>query len=305
MKSLECLVFYFLVCENMPELMNHWRELATDYGNSFLEWIARFPVSLFRGELFLLFVILIFIVIYFRFKSGKQLFTKLGNSFILLFEMMFEKIYDFFIEIIGEHQKYRVKSFVIGMFFVILFSNLMGTLLDFVGIAFPGLEEWIIAPTTDANFNIAMAVSAVLLILYLQMKHLGVGKFFYEYVPLLGKGIITIEKGNMSKWVYYPVWLIAKLFDILISLFVGALDIIGNFAKVISLSFRLTGNMMSGTILLWMLVVGLKGLTSTMTGFEFPVLFPLLIVLQGVLVAVIQAFVFALLTAIFIKVATE
>ena len=36
------------------------------------------------------------------------------------------------------------------MFFVILFSNLMGTLLDFVGIAFPGLEEWIIAPTTDA-----------------------------------------------------------------------------------------------------------------------------------------------------------
>ena len=39
------------------------------------------------------------------------------------------------------------------MFFVILFSNLMGTLLDFVGIAFPGLEEWIIAPTTDANFN--------------------------------------------------------------------------------------------------------------------------------------------------------
>ena len=58
------------------------------------------------------------------------------------------------------------------MFFVILFSNLMGTLLDFVGIAFPGLEEGIIAPTTDANFNIAMAVVSVLLILYLQMKHL-------------------------------------------------------------------------------------------------------------------------------------
>ena len=48
----------------------------------------------------------------------------------------------------------------------------MGTLLDFVGIAFPGLEEWIIAPTTDANFNIAMAVVSVLLILYLQTKHL-------------------------------------------------------------------------------------------------------------------------------------
>lgn len=109
----------------------------------------------------------------------------------------------------------------------------------------------------------------------------------------------------MSKAVYYPLRLFAKLFDIIISLFVGALDIIGNFAKVISLSFRLTGNMMSGTILLGMLVTGLKALTSSLTGAEFPILFPLLIVLQGILVAVIQAFVFALLTAIFIKVATE
>lgn len=270
-----------------------------------MQWIGQLPLDLLRGEFFLLLLILLFVLVYYRFKSGKQLFTKFGNNFILLFELMFEKVYDFFIEIIGEGQKYWVKSFVIGMFFVILFSNLMGTFLDFLAIAFPGLETWIIAPTTDANFNIAMAVAAVLLILYLQMRHLGVGKFFYEYVPFFGKGIITIERGTMSKWVYYPVWFIAKLFDILISLFVGALDIIGNFAKVISLSFRLTGNMMSGTILLGMLVMGLKGLTSAMTGFEFPVLFPLLIVLQGILVAVIQAFVFALLTAIFIKVATE
>lgn len=280
--------------QNIPE----WRDQAEAR-------LSAFPLSLLRWESILLFLIIVFVVIYHRFKSGKQIFTKFWNSFILLFEMMFEKIYDFFIEIIGEHQKYWVKSFVIWMFFVILFSNLMGTLLDFVGIAFPGLEEWIIAPTTDANFNIAMAVVSVLLILYLQMKHLWVGKFFYEYVPLFWKNIITIERGTMPKLVYYPLWLFAKLFDILISLFVGALDIIGNFAKVISLSFRLTGNMMSGTILLGMLVMGLKALTSSMTGFEFPILFPLIIVLQGVLVAIIQAFVFALLTAIFIKVATE
>ena len=280
--------------QNIPE----WRDQAGAR-------LSAFPLSLLRWELILLFLIIVFVVIYHRFKSGKQVFTKFWNSFILLFEMMFEKIYDFFIEIIGEHQKYWVKSFVIWMFFVILFSNLMGTLLDFVGIAFPGLEEWIIAPTTDANFNIAMAVVSVLLILYLQMKHLWVGKFFYEYVPLFWKNIITIERGTMPKFIYYPLWLFAKLFDILISLFVGALDIIGNFAKVISLSFRLTGNMMSGTILLGMLVMGLKALTSSMTGFEFPILFPLIIVLQGVLVAIIQAFVFALLTAIFIKVATE
>lgn len=289
----------------MSELIQQLSTFCSTLSENLFLWFSQNSLLIFRGEIFLLGIILIFILAYHRFKSGKQIFTKFGNNFILLFELMFEKIYDFFIEIIGEEQKYWVKSFVIGMFFVILFSNLMGTAIDAIAISVPQLSEWIAAPTTDANFNIAMAVISVLLVLYLQMRHLGVGKFFYEYVPLLGKGIITIEKGNMSKWVYYPVWFIAKLFDILISLFVGVLDIIGNFAKVISLSFRLTGNMMSGTILLGMLVMGLKGLTSAMTGFEFPVLFPLLIVLQGVLVAVIQAFVFALLTAIFIKVATE
>lgn len=46
----------------------------------------------------------------------------------------------------------------------------MGSLFDFIAISFPGLEEWIAAPTTDANFNIAMAVISVLLVLYLQMR---------------------------------------------------------------------------------------------------------------------------------------
>ncbi len=62
---------------------------------------------------------------------------------------------------------------------------------------------------------------------------------------------------------------------------------------------------MSWTILLWMLVAWLNLLTNNITGIEFPILLPLIVVLQWLLVAVIQAFVFALLTAIFIKVATE
>jgi F0F1-type ATP synthase membrane subunit a len=54
-----------------------------------------------------------------------------------------------------------------------------------------------------------------------------------------------------------------------------------------------------------MLVAGMNLLTMKITNTEFPILFPLIVVLQGLLVAVIQAYVFALLTAIFIKVATE
>ena len=181
----------------------------------------------------------------------------------------------------------------------------MWSLIDFLNTMFPWLDTYITAPTTDANFNVAMALIAVLLVLYLQRRKLWILKFIYSYLPIFWKNIITIEKGNKPNYLYYPLRLFIKIFDIIISLFVWILDIIWNIAKVISLSFRLTGNMMSWTILLWMLVAGMNLLTMKITNTEFPILFPLIVVLQGLLVAVIQAFVFALLTAIFIKVATE
>lgn len=96
-----------------------------------------------------------------------------------------------------------------------------------------------------------------------------------------------------------------KAADILISLFLGFLDIVGIGAKIISLAFRLFGNMTSGTILLGMLIVGSTAFTNMLAGIDFPVLFPLIVYLQGLLVAVIQAMVFPLLVAIFIRMATQ
>ena len=264
----------------------------------------KLPLPLIRGEVFLLLMILIFALLYYLFKSDK-LFLYYWKRFILLFELLFEKIYGFFDDIIWNNQKFWVKSFVIWIFFVILFSNLLWTVADFLNTMFPWLDTRITAPTTDVNFNVAMALIAVGLILYVQFSKLWLLKFIYSYLPIFWKNIVSIERWNMSSWVYYPLLFFVKIFDIIISMFVGVLDIIWNIAKVISLSFRLTWNMMSGTILLWMLVAGLNTLTNNISRIEFPILFPLIVVLQWLLVAVIQAFVFALLTAIFIKVATE
>ena len=264
----------------------------------------KLPLSLMRGEIFLLLIILVFALLYYLFKSDK-LFLFYWKRFILLFELLFEKIYGFFDDIIWNNQKFWVKSFVIWIFFVILFSNLLWTAVDFLNSMFPWLDTRIIAPTADVNFNVAMALIAVGLILYVQFSKLWFIKFIYSYLPIFWKNIVSVERWNMSWWIYYPLLFFVKIFDIIISMFVGVLDIIWNIAKVISLSFRLTWNMMSGTILLWMLVAWLNVLTSNISGYEFPILFPLIVVLQWLLVAVIQAFVFALLTAIFIKVATE
>lgn len=274
------------------------------YVDLLIEWFLNLPMPLLRGEFFLLLLIIFFALIYYLFKSDK-LFLYYWKRFILLFELLFEKIYGFFDDIIWNNQKFWVKSFVIWIFFVILFSNLLWTIADFLNTMFPWLDTRIIAPTTDVNFNVAMALIAVGLILYVQFSKLWLFKFIYSYLPIFWKNIVSIERWNMSSWVYYPLWFFVKIFDIIISMFVGVLDIIWNIAKVISLSFRLTWNMMSGTILLWMLVAGLNTLTNNISGIEFPILFPLIVVLQWLLVAVIQAFVFALLTAIFIKVATE
>lgn len=56
---------------------------------------------------------------------------------------------------------------------------------------------------------------------------------------------MTVERKKMKAYVYYPLTTLAKVFDIVVSLFLGFLNIVGLFAKVISLSFRLFGNMTS------------------------------------------------------------
>jgi F-type H+-transporting ATPase subunit a len=86
-------------------------------------------------------------------------------------------------------------------------------------------------------------------------------------------------------------------------MFLGVLEIVGHIAKVVSLSFRLFGNIMAGWLLLGMLVAAAAGLSYNLIGFEFPIIWPIIIHLQGMLVALIQALVFPLLIAIFIKVA--
>jgi F0F1-type ATP synthase membrane subunit a len=60
----------------------------------------------------------------------------------------------------------------------------------------------------------------------------------------------------------YFLRLPAKLFDIIISLFIGVLNIVGTLAKVISLAFRLYGNMMAGSLLLSVMIVMMGQMTK-------------------------------------------
>ncbi len=229
---------------------------------------------------------------------------KFGVGFSLLFETM----YEFFEEILGKTQKKAFKIYVVSLFFVILISNILSYTIDLIRVIFVDIEaipRYITIPTTDFNFNLALAIVSIIIMLYIQFRRAGVLKFFLEYIPITGRGILDIERGNMPAIAYYPIKVVIKLFDIVISLFVGILDIIGIWAKAISLTARLYGNMLAWGILLWLLVAGINSAFQNIFATWFPVLWPLLLYAQWLLVALIQAFVFPLLVAIFIKIAQE
>lgn len=244
-------------------------------------------------------IILEFIIIFIIWAVIKY---KPKSSFSVAFDMMYDGIYSFFEDILGSHEKSRIKLYIITMFFVILFSNLLWIVFDIVWVWFPILHHHVAIPTSDINFNVAMAIIWVIILLLEQIKTLWFWKTLYEYFPVLGKNYIPYEKGKMSKYIDVPLFLFVKVFDIIISLFLWVLDIVGHLAKIISLSFRLFGNMTSGSMLMGMLLVWTVALSNIVIWIDFPVLFPILLHVQWLLVAFIQALVFPLLIAIFIKV---
>jgi len=234
------------------------------------------------------------------------------SKFGLIFELFVEKVYEFFEEILEEKWKVWIKTYVVTLFFIIFISNISGWFLDMLrtGLEMTDMAIWesvadyILIPTATIEFNVALAVISIILMLYAQIKHLGGIKFFLEYLPITGKGILDINRDDVKNpFIYRPAKIVIKTFDIIISLFVWFLDIVGIGAKIISLSARLYGNMIAGWILLWFLVVWFNGVMTNLIGGSFAAIVPLILFLQGLLVAVIQAFVFPLLVWIFMKLA--
>ena len=241
--------------------------------------------------------ILIMFFIYF------MIVKKPKNWFSVFFVMIFDYVYSFFEDILGIEEKKRTKLYITSLFFVILISNLLGVFIEIWWVWFTNLHNIIAIPTTDINFNIAMAIIWVLIVIYEQFKFLWFWKAVYEYIPILGKGYIPFERWKLPPYIDWPVFIIIKIFDIIISMFLWILNIIGHIAKVISLSFRLFWNMTSGWMLLWMLLIWTAALSTYILWFDFPIILPIILHLQWLLVALIQSLVFPLLIAIFIKVA--
>lgn len=243
-------------------------------------------------------IFILFILLFLGFKFARN------SSFIVFFEMIFEKVFEFFEDILWKDEKRWVKVYITTLFFVILTSNLLWVGLEFLMPIFGhDLEHYISIPTADINFNIAMAIVWVSIVIYEQFRFLWVPKAVYEYLPIFWKNYIPYTRGVLPKIVDFPLFLLVKIFDIIISIFLWLLEIVGHAAKIISLAFRLFWNVTSGWILLSMLIGWISALTLAVAWVEFPIIWPVVVYFQELLVSLIQALVFPLLIAIFVKVA--
>jgi len=142
------------------------------------------------------------------------------------------------------------------------------------------LEEggYILAPffrgiSVDLNFTVALALVAVVAVQVVGFQALGPGylKKFFNF-------------GNVFKVPVFGV----------IDLFMGLLELISEFSKILSFAFRLFGNMFAGVVLV-AVVSSLLGMFSIV---------PAMIFMFELFIGVIQAFVFGILTMVFMVMAT-
>jgi F-type H+-transporting ATPase subunit a len=148
------------------------------------------------------------------------------------------------------------------LFLFILASNWFGLLP--LSHFFVGATPLFRAPTADLNFTVALAVVSVI------------------GVNTLGAAAIGV-RGHLGKFFN---------FSNPIQFFIGILEFVSEFVKMISFSFRLFGNIFAGEVLL------------TIVGFLAPFVIPLPFLFLEVFVGLIQALIFSMLTLVFLGMAT-
>lgn len=234
--------------------------------------------------------IAVIILVVFFFTVGKKI-RKIPRGVQNAFEMLLEKALDLADSVTGDrHKSEKFLPIAISLFLFILLNNWLGLLPGVGTIGFNEVEEGhkVFIPlfrggTADINTTLALALFAIVASHVLGALTIGVWDHFNKFVNL--KAFRDIPK-NIKKDI--TVILVNP-----IHAFVGVVEIIGEVAKVASLTFRLFGNIFAGEVLL----------ASMMAIFAY--LLPLPFMFLEIIVGIIQALIFAMLTLVFMSIATE
>lgn len=184
----------------------------------------------------------------------------------------------------------RIFPFVFSLFAFILINNWIGLLPFVSAIGFyevhDGAKAFVPlfrAGTADINFTLAMSLVFVLASNVFGIIAIGFWKLFNKYVNIGALGsVFTKVKRDKSVLIVGPI-----------TFFVGLLELIGEFAKIASLSFRLFGNVFAGEVLL-----------ASMAAI-FVYILPGPFLFLEVFIGLIQALIFSLLATVYFTIAAQ
>lgn len=232
--------------------------------------IGTFPITntLVMGLLIVFFLMVIAVI------TRKKLAT-IPRGLQNIVEIVFAGALDFMESVVQDReQAKRFFPIVMTIFLFVLFSNWLELVPGLGSVGIYGIHEgheilipFIRSSSADLNVTLALAMFAVIGVQIMGVSFLGMrdywGKFF------------------VAPW-HKPYG---------IGTFVGLLELVSEFAKMISFSFRLFGNIFAGEVLL--LVVS----------FLAPAIIPIPFLALEIFVGFVQALVFSMLTLVFLKIA--
>lgn len=247
-----------------------------------LFYVGNFPVSnaMLAGALMTLIIVvfLVFVVLFTK-KDGTP------NKFQILLEYTYEMFEDFILKIVGNDKMTKQILPIIGTIFIYIgISNVLTLLPGIDSLTFDVNGETVpFFRTHTSDINTTFGIAAAMII---------------------WTQIYSIQKGGILNHInkYFKVWGIIKGFKEkgfsgafigVIEFFVGLLDIISEFAKSISLSLRLFGNMFAG-LMLSGIILGALAIVA-----------PIPLILFGLFSGTLQALVFGALTASYFGTAVE
>lgn len=186
-----------------------------------------------------------------------------------LTEAIIEAMENFMTTVTGDKEKTK-KFFplIATLFIFILISNWMGILpgVGSIGIIeHEKLVPFFRSTNSDINMTLALAIISVMATQIFGISMVGFFRHFSKFIS----------------------------FKDPIQFFTGILELIAEVAKIISFSFRLFGNIFAGEVLLMVIF------------FLVPLIVPLPFLFLEIFVGFIQALVFAMLTLVFLTVATS
>jgi F-type H+-transporting ATPase subunit a len=198
-------------------------------------------------------------------------FRLIPGRYQTVMEMVVEGLFDFFDSILQDRKLTMLIFPMIATFFLfIILANWMGILPGVGTITIEGMHnghmmDIPIFRSMNADVNVTLAFTLVSVIATQVLGIASIGIF-----PHLGKYFVAPWKSPTG-------------------FFVGILEFVGEFARLISFVFRLFGNIFAGEVLL------------VVVSFLVPYLLPIPFLGLEIFVGFIQALVFSMLTLAFIK----